>query len=250
MRVFGETSPAIVETRYNNVHPCFLTEPVQNAMQSLPLFPLNTVLFPGMPITLHIFEERYKLMINECVRGHQPFGIVLLKSGSEVKGLNQDAEPYNIGCTALIAQTQPLGSGRMNIVAIGQERFQISQLDRSQAYLVGDTEPFPLANPDPPAFSRAITRLRPWIDRYLAILEKTENVRIAPRQLPEDELPLAYLAASLLKVGLSEKQDLLSVDTALDLADRVRMIYRKEVTLSDIALLQPETEYRGPFSTN
>ena len=75
-------------------------------------------------------------------------------------------------------------------------------------------------------------------------------MRSATRQLPQDLLHLDYLAASLLKVGLSEKQELLSVHTALYLAERVRIIYRKEVTLSDIALLQPEAEYQGPFSTN
>lgn len=220
-------------------------------MSSLPLFPLNTVLFPGMPITLHIFEDRYKLMINECVHEHHPFGVVLLQSGSEVKGLSAaEPTPYSIGCTAHIAQTQPLGSGRMNIVAIGQERFQITQLDHSKPYLTGETVPFPLENMQPALLASAVQRLRPWIERYLSVLEQAENVRIAPHQLPEEDIPLAYLAASLLKIDLHEKQQLLSVDSALQLADNVRAIYRKEVTLSEVALVQPETEYRGPFSAN
>lgn len=219
-------------------------------MQKLPLFPLNTVLFPGIPITLHIFEDRYKLMINECIRAQQPFGIVLLRSGAEVRGMGSEAVPYRVGCTALVAQSQPLGSGRMNIVAIGQERFLISDLDHSNAYLMGQVDPYPLENTDVQGFAALMTQLRPWVDRYLTILEKTENVRIHPRQMPQDDLALAYLAASLLKIDMHQKQELLSAPNTYDLAKRVVQLYRKEVTLSDVLLVQPELESQGPFSAN
>ncbi|MCS7071304.1 MAG: LON peptidase substrate-binding domain-containing protein, partial [Anaerolinea sp.] len=77
-------------------------------MVMLPLFPLNTVLFPGIPISLHIFEDRYKLMINRCLNSQMPFGIVLLQSGSEVQGAGPAPQPYSIGCTAHIVQVQRL----------------------------------------------------------------------------------------------------------------------------------------------
>lgn len=219
-------------------------------MQNLPLFPLNMVLFPGMPLTLHIFEERYKMMINECIQSQQPFGVLLLKSGIEVLGLGKEAVPYTIGCTAQITQSQPLGAGRLNIVAVGQERFLVHDFDHTQAYLVGQVEMYPLQNPDPKSLLKSVLRLRPWVDRYLTILEKTENVRINPRQLPQNEVALAYLAASLLKIEPSQKQELLSILNALDLSERVRQLYRKEVTLSDRLMAQPELEYQGPFSAN
>ena len=82
-------------------------------MYELPLFPLNTVLFPGMPIKLHIFEERYKLMISRCYTEGQPFGVALIKSGNEV---GRKAEPFLVGCTAVITELEPLPDGRMNIV--------------------------------------------------------------------------------------------------------------------------------------
>src|SRR3954466_6437378 len=97
-------------------------------MFELPLFPLNTVLFPGMPLNLHIFEERYKLMIGRCIEANQPFGAVLIKRGSEVSGLGKAAEPFSIGCTVQITQVQSLGAGRMNISVVGKERFQIFSL--------------------------------------------------------------------------------------------------------------------------
>src|SRR5438046_1437349 len=91
----------------------------------LPLFPLNTVLFPGMPLRLHIFEERYRLMIGECVERKQPFGVVLIKAGREV---GEPAEPRGVGTTALIAAMSRMDDGRMNLVAVGQERFRIDEL--------------------------------------------------------------------------------------------------------------------------
>src|SRR5688572_13111983 len=88
-------------------------------MFELPLFPLNTVLFPGMPLRLHIFEERYKLMIERCYSSGAPFGGTLIRKGGEVGG---GADPFLIGCTALITEIEPLNDGRMNIVAVGHER--------------------------------------------------------------------------------------------------------------------------------
>ena len=67
----------------------------------LSLFPLNVVLFPGMPMPLHIFEERYKAMIGECVDREEPFGIILIKEGQEV---GEPAEPVKVGTTARIVQ--------------------------------------------------------------------------------------------------------------------------------------------------
>ena len=64
----------------------FPTEASVDNQRELPLFPLPTVLFPGMALPLHVFEERYKLMIGECIRDSRPFGVVLIKSGPEVGG--------------------------------------------------------------------------------------------------------------------------------------------------------------------
>jgi Lon protease-like protein len=95
-------------------------------MFELPLFPLNTVLFPGMPLPLRIFEERYKLMIRFCIENNQPFGVVLIRQGLEALG--RLAEPYEIGCTARIIEVEPLAKGQMNISTLGEKRFRICQL--------------------------------------------------------------------------------------------------------------------------
>src|SRR5215207_7429183 len=111
-------------------------------MMKLPLFPLNTVLFPGMPLSLHIFEDRYKEMISRCLQDNTPFGVLLIKEG--VEALGPLAQPHSIGCTAQITQVQPLDEGRMNLIAIGHERFKLLSLDYALPYLMGDIERFPM----------------------------------------------------------------------------------------------------------
>lgn len=106
-------------------------------MERLPLFPLRTVLFPGAALPLHVFEERYKIMIERCIQARAPFGVALIRSGEEVGG---PAEPHDIGTSASIARVQRLPDGRMNVIALGQRRFRIAGLDHSEAYLAGDVE--------------------------------------------------------------------------------------------------------------
>ena len=219
-------------------------------MFKLPLFPLNTVLFPGTPISLHIFEERYKLMIGRCIEANQPFGVVLLKSGAEVQGFGTKAQSFMIGCTALVTQAHPAGRGRMNIVAIGQDRFRILALEYDQPYLVGAVEPYPFTLDNAEAIQCSGNLLLPWIERYLETLEQTEKAQFDVKQLPKDSLRLAYLGATILKLTPIEKQDLLSVPGALDFMSQVRGLYRKEVTLLKALTLQPQNEQDGPFSLN
>lgn len=219
-------------------------------MQRLPLFPLNSVLFPGMPITLRIFEERYKLMINECIDQRQPFGVVLLKSGAEVQGMGSDAVPYPIGCTAQITQMQPLIAGQMNIVAVGRERFLIRSLEFDQPYLTGQVEMLPLPNNTPIEVTQIVRRLRPWVERYLTLLGRAENIEFDFTQLPQDALMLTYLSASLIKVELEQKQAFLEAENALALVREVRDYYRKEVTLLSALMEQETLNDQGPFSQN
>ncbi|MEX2227673.1 MAG: LON peptidase substrate-binding domain-containing protein [Dehalococcoidia bacterium] len=103
----------------------------------LRLFPLQSVLFPGMRMPLHIFEDRYKTMIRDCIEDDAPFGVLLIRVGAEVGGA---AVPYGIGTTARINQVEYLDDGRMNIFAMGERRFRIVRLDTSRDYLSGEVE--------------------------------------------------------------------------------------------------------------
>ncbi len=105
-------------------------------MIEIPLFPLRSVLCPGVALPLHIFEERYRLMVNRCIERDEPFGVVLLREGREVGPTR--AEVAAVGTTAAIRRAGAYSDGRLEILTVGQQRFRIEDVDNvSEPYLVG-----------------------------------------------------------------------------------------------------------------
>lgn len=103
----------------------------------LRLFLLGTTLFPGAVLPLHVFEERYKQMINECLSEKSPFGVVLIRQGREV---GDSADPFEVGTTAYITQVQRLDNGRMNLLTAGGERFRVLEMLRTAPYASAQVE--------------------------------------------------------------------------------------------------------------
>lgn len=199
-------------------------------MFELPLFPLPSVLFPGMPINLHIFEERYKLMINECIDQRIPFGVVLIQEGSE-EG-DPKVKPHLVGCTAKITQMQPLDGGRMNITAIGQDRFKIDSISYEKPYLTGSVELFPLKQNDTSDIEKQGSILHNWVDQYLQVLQRIGKIQYNIQQIPTQSIPLAYLSAVLLQqIPPNEKQEILSLGSEIKLLDHLNYLYSREVQI-------------------
>ena len=102
----------------------------------IPLFPLRSVLCPGVALPLHIFEERYRLMVNRCIEQDQPFGVVLLREGHDVGPLR--GQVAAVGTTAAIRRAGTYPDGRLDIMTVGHQRFRLEEVDNvSQPYLVG-----------------------------------------------------------------------------------------------------------------
>lgn len=201
-------------------------------MYELPLFPLETVLFPSMPIHLHIFEPRYREMIDRCIALDQPFGVVLIRRGVEAGG--PLAEPHTIGCTARISRVERLEDGRMNLTALGEERFRILGLSRARSYLVGQVESMPLEHPCSLDIQRISRQLLPWVRRYLSLVSRLDpenELDLRELQLPEDPLLLSYLSAMLLQLPPHEKQPLLEAPDALTLLRAVLRLVRRETAV-------------------
>lgn len=218
-------------------------------MYELPLFPLNTVLFPGTPIHLHIFEERYKEMINRCLFERKPFGVVLIRSGHEALGPLPEAE--EIGCAARIFHVQKLEQGRMNIVALGHERFRILSVDRaSYSYLIGQVEDIPLAHSDVEVISQLGDRLRPRIQRFLQMVLEAGKGQVDASKLPDDPVHLAYMGASLLNIPPAAKHVLLCLQEPEELLQQVNQIYRRELALLRAMLAIMQDKDSGTFSIN
>src|SRR5919201_7035659 len=107
----------------------------------LPLFPLGTVLYPGMVLPLHIFEERYRRLVRDLLEGPAPrtFGVIAIRHGRETGG-NGVTSLYEIGCTAIIREVTPRSDGRYNLTTVGGDRFRLLSQDRSLPYLRGSVE--------------------------------------------------------------------------------------------------------------
>ena len=217
-------------------------------MYKLPLFPLNTILFPGMPLHLHIFEERYKKMMNLCIAEEKPFGVVLIKSGQEA---GDTAEPYSVGCTAHIDHVQPLKDGRMNMAAVGHTRFKIHELNHDEPYLVGVVEDLPfettLAKDD---------KIKGWylqklVKNYVEVLSSIGDIDIKIDDFPKEPIKLSYMAAMLLQAPYQKKQAFLEIDSAQKLVNEIYDACRREISVLR-SMLNPviSPNQDGPFSLN
>lgn len=100
--------------------------------ERLRLFLLNTVLFPRMELPLHVFEERYKRLVADCLTANSPFGVILIEAGNEVGDPN--AQAYRVGCTTRIENAAPVEGGRLMILTRGEQRFRVLELHDDQPY--------------------------------------------------------------------------------------------------------------------
>lgn len=173
----------------------------------LPLFPLNTVLFPGQVLPLHIFEDRYRLMIRRCLAEDAPFGVVLIEQGREV---GEEAKPYTVGTFARIIESTYLPNGAMNIITVGRERFRIRRLLHDQPYLRGEVETLPLAEvEDPVIVARLAHKVRQLLKRYIALIAEAAGLQIQIDEMPDTPQQIGYLAAVTMQIDNKEKQGLL-----------------------------------------
>ena len=160
----------------------------------LPLFPLEVVLFPGVPLPLHIFEPRYKEMIGECLEQKKSFGVIRA----------QESTLADVGCTAeILAVTKTYDDGRMDIVAQGKERFELLEVNQERTFLRGEI----LYVEDEPEKPTSEERARA-IELHRQIL----TLASAQQDLPEGaDSPLSYHLAGSLPLDLDFKQKLLGL---------------------------------------
>lgn len=190
----------------------------------LPLFPLNSVLFPGATLPLHIFEERYKLMIGRCLQSGSPFGVLLIRSGNEV---GEATEPFEVGTTARIVRVQRLDEGRMNLVCLGERRFRLLRKLRETPYLVGEVEPLDSTDIEGEDVAELAETVAALFAEYYRIYLAVSNQWARQIGMPGGAAELADFVGSRLAVSLWTKQRLLE-----ELSVRRRLDMELE-TLSD-----------------
>ena len=234
----------------------------------IPLFPLHTVLCPGIVLPLHIFEERYRAMTRHCLETGEPFGVVLIRDGREI-GSHAVATLAGVGAFAEIREAGRYPDGRYDLLAAATGRFQIEAVDAGrEPYLVARVSPLEDEVGDEPRAERlAAAAIRRFV-RYLDLMraregETTEvlDIRVeidAPDEpsapagapepaastagpgepatradltIPDDPTVLSYLLSGIVQVELPRRQALLEAETTVERLEGLVDLLEREVTL-------------------
>ncbi len=225
---------------------------MSDSIWTIPLFPLETVLFPYTALPLHVFEPRYREMVMYCLENDSPFGIVLIREGS--KAGDPEAELYEIGTLARIGRLRRLPDGRFYLLALGEERFQIVRLIRGEApYLKAqvrlwrDAEPFSWEEEQ--RFAEQVAKL---FREFLRKMLDVGGLRVDEIELPHDPSALSFAIAGTLQLDLPARQYLLELQ---DTMERLRIVQQiMESMLESLSIevvpFDPERwrEYRRHFN--
>lgn len=188
----------------------------------LPLFPLRTVLFPGRPLPLHIFEDRYRELLADVLDTDRRFGVVAIRQGAEVAG---DAEVFDVGTVAEIEGVEYHDDGRADITTRGVERFRIVDLLHDRPYLRARVRPCVDAGARNGGVAEPAAVLRRVLGPYLADLGAPQELL---ERLPSQPTELTWLAAAALQVHVCEQQRLLELDAVADRVDVATRMLRRE----------------------
>ena len=198
----------------------------------IPLFPLNVVLFPGMMLPLHIFEERYVTMIRDCLATDRLFGVILAKNKRAQAPNVVDLAPddlYNVGTTAHIKAIENLEDGRMNLITVGQDRFVVKNIQSSSDdFLIGQVEPLKMQDDNPAKVQNMTQKLRPLVKQYIEHLGNASGEDLSGTVLPSDPTDLAFLAGAAIQSPLPDKQKLLSSDSLTQLIAATTSVLDRE----------------------
>jgi uncharacterized protein len=202
----------------------------------LPLFPLGTVLFPGLVFPVHVFEERYRSLVRHLMAQPETdpreFGVVAIKRGWEIDGSGA-LSLYDIGCTAEVRQVTEHEDGRFDLVTVGRRRFEIAKmLDTGTPYLTAEVTylPEPL---DHGAADLLVPGVLAMFRRYLTLI-RTDAADLA-EQLPGDPAVLANLVAATASLTVADRQRLLAApDTAQRLRAELSLLGREVGMLSQL----------------
>jgi len=181
------------------------------AVNLLPLFPLDVVLFPGAPLPLHVFEPRYKELVGECLAANKPFGMIRARDNALVE----------IGCTALILSViKKYDDGRMDIATEGGQRFELEQLNQERSFLRGeviffDDEPSQVTKKE----SDAVVQLH---QRLFEVLGQ-------PVETTRTYASLSFQLAHELPVDLDFKQSILEMKSEAERIDTLIKYYRATI---------------------
>jgi len=220
--------------------------------ETMPLFPLGTVLYPGLLLPLHIFEERYRRLVRDLLDGPEPqeFGVIAIRKGRET-GVEGVSALYEIGCTAALRQVARHGDGRFDVVVAGTQRFRLLGLDQSRPYLQGEIELLTEETGDEAAAALTARAVQRAFRDYLDALATQGAARVDVPDLPDEPVLLSYLVAASMIVDLSDRQVLLAEPDAAGRLAAERTLLARETRILRTLTSTPATDLRSsPYSPN
>lgn len=226
----------------------------------LPVFPLGTVLFPGLVLPLHIFEERYRALVRHLVGlpegAAREFGVVAIQSGWEVATAGPPGRSgpaggevtlHEVGCTAELRQVTELADGGFDIVTVGRRRFRVAEVDdAAEPYLTAEVEWLPEPAGTDEVADLLAARVISVFRQYLSLVRP--DPQEISEQLPEDPTVLSHLVAATAALTVDDRQRLLAIDdTAGRLRAELRLLNRETTLLRQVrAVPVPLSELAGP----
>jgi Lon protease-like protein len=202
-------------------------------VRELPLFPLPVVLFPGMPLPLHIFEPRYRKMLEDIRVGNNLFGLSYFDSSDS----DSESPPAgHVGCVAEVTETQPLPDGRSNILTVGLIRYRVEDyVQRGNPYLVAkvtffedEEEPDEQLNESSQDVADTFTR----IARAVRIIN--DERASLPDISGTEPQRLSFLVAAAMEIDADLKQELLEVRSTSERLQRLRDMLARAVTSYEV----------------
>jgi Lon protease-like protein len=212
----------------------------------LPLFPLNTVLFPHMPLPLHVFEERYRTMIRDCLDAGHSFGVVAIREGLEIG----PALPYEVGTLAKIVRLDRMEDGRINLLVSGASRFRILETATDRPYLRGRIEVIPELGDEEGISGRLTDAAGAAFRDYSNLLRELVNEKPEAFEPPMEPELLSYLIAGTLTLQVPQKQVLLECPRTDDRLRAELRLLGREISLLREMVQQKQKGVAGRASLN
>jgi Lon protease-like protein len=228
--------------------------------EQLPLFPLNTVVFPGVTLPLHVFEDRYRALVHHLLtipdRSMRLFGIVAIREGYEV-GQPRTAWTralHRTGCVVQLTSVEHYQDGRFDIEVVGRRRMRLGGVDPSGSYLVGDVEMVSEGTgqrtPGSSDTAHEAARTLGTFEEYRRRLSDLRGSTVLDGVMPRDPEYLSYVLGATCLLTLAERQALLETDSARERLVLLRRTLREEMRAMRAIPSLPATEIRTAWSVN
>jgi Lon protease-like protein len=218
----------------------------------LPLFPLGAVLYPGMLLPLHVFEDRYRRLVRDLLDGPEPrrFGVIAIRKGRET-GVQGVQLLYETGCTATLRRVDEREDGRFDLVTVGTERFRLLALDQTLPYLQGEVEILADEAVDRADAAALVHAVQVAFRAYLDALTEWGGATVKVEHLPDEPVLLSFIVAAAMVIDLPERQGLLDEPDALRRLSAERGLLSREAAMLRATTSRPAPDLRyTPYNPN